>query len=262
MYSLFVASCTADGINFHGGHHDVLIEKCELSYAGDDPIGLWPVSADAHADAQQCQQNIVVRNNVARWPRQYAGMEAGAKSPRDFTDCDCRGFPSCGSQGGCCSHPCFATYAGGSGVQWVNNHCEGAFNILSFNGDYPDPKKTWWCGPQAVAGNTYSQMRGQGSGCRLNGSKTGVCNNKPGPGTVGGQCTADEALLPPPCPYGAAFAACRATPGIGGICYDGSVGGSGGGGVVARVMCVTATRLLAGGSGLCAGYAHKCTIYG
>ena len=30
----------------------------------------------------------------------------------------------------CCPHACFATYAGGSGIQFVNNHCEGSFVFL------------------------------------------------------------------------------------------------------------------------------------
>ena len=57
----------ADGVNFHGGHHNVLIEQCQMSFTGDDPFGLWPSSADAAADAAQCQQNIVLRNNTARY---------------------------------------------------------------------------------------------------------------------------------------------------------------------------------------------------
>ena len=60
----------------------MLIEKCELSFTGDDPIGLWPVSADAKKDPEQCQQNIVIRNNVARWPRQYSGTKVGAGGGR------------------------------------------------------------------------------------------------------------------------------------------------------------------------------------
>jgi hypothetical protein len=238
----------ADGINFHGGHHNVLVEKCELNYAGDDPIGLWPVSVDAASDPNQCQQNIVVRNNIVRWPRQYQGTQAGGKSPRDFAKCDCSDVPK-GS--GCYSHPCFATYAGGSGVQWINNHCHGAFNVLSFNGGYPDPSKTKWCGVLTVAGNTYSQMQGQGSGCRLNSSTSSVCNNRPSPpGTVGGQC--DGAKLPPPCSNSSMFASCKARPGIGGICYNSSE---------VDVLCMTATQLATGGHDLCRGYASKCTIY-
>ena len=85
-------SAAASGINFHGGHHDVLVEDCELSYTGDDPIGLWPVSTDAKADRSvDCQRNIVIRNNTARWPRQYPGQKAGQNGSyaRDEAACDC-----------------------------------------------------------------------------------------------------------------------------------------------------------------------------
>lgn len=237
----------ADGINFHGGHHDVLIEQCELSFTGDDPIGLWPVSADARQDARQCQQNIVIRNNVARWPRQYSGTKAGGKGPRDFANCDC----SDADRGQCYRHPCWATYAGGSGVQWVNNHCEGAWDVLSFNGDFPDPSHTKWCGVLTVVGNTYSQMRGQGSGCRLNSSTASMCNNIPEPpGTIGGQCSKDEAHLPPPCDDRPAFEACKRAPGVAGICFNSSA-----------VVCVTASRVAEGAVDMCEAYADGCTIY-
>jgi len=228
--------------------------KCELSYTGDDPIGLWPVSADAESDPVQCQQNIVIRNNVARWPRQYAGMRAGSSSPRDFSRCDCLDVPS----GQCYRHPCWATYAGGSGVQWVNNHCEGAFNVLAFNGDYPNPKQTKWCGVLAVVGNTYSQIQGQGSGCRLNSSVETICSNRPNPpGTVGGQCTNGEAKLPPPCSSSSRFTLCRAAAGVGGICYNNSGG---------PVSCIPATKLANGALQVqaydfCHGYTSSCTIY-
>ncbi len=254
----------ADGINFHGGHRDVLIEGCELSYTGDDPIGLWPGPA-------QCQRNIVVRNNTARWPRQYAASRAGGPSPRDYPACDC----SDAGPGQCYAHTCFATYAGGSGVQFVHNHCEGARNVLAFNGAYPDPSRTRWCGVLTVAGNTYAEMPGQGSGCRSAGSAAPPCLNRPDPpGTVGGQCAAGEPTLPPPCDAGdARFARCRATPGVGGICYNNhrrhgitvptTAGGDG------VVECVTAERwaaaaaaAAAGGGGVaCAGFHHGCTIY-
>jgi hypothetical protein len=54
----------------------------------------------------------------------------------------------------CCPHACFATYAGGSGIQFINNHCEGAFVFLQFDGDYPTTSETKWCGPVTVVGNT------------------------------------------------------------------------------------------------------------
>ena len=77
-----VSSATqADGINLHGGHHNVLIEGCEMSFTGDDPYGLWPVSADAREDTFSCQQNIVLRNNVARWV--HRGEDRRRRPPSD-----------------------------------------------------------------------------------------------------------------------------------------------------------------------------------
>ena len=35
------------GINFHGEHHNVLIEDCEMGFTSDDPYGLWSVSPQA-----------------------------------------------------------------------------------------------------------------------------------------------------------------------------------------------------------------------
>ena len=69
----------------------MLIENNELSYTGDDPIGLWPVSEQAKLDPTDCQRNIVVRNNTARWPRQYPGQQAGYNGSyaRDEASCDC-----------------------------------------------------------------------------------------------------------------------------------------------------------------------------
>jgi len=149
-----------------------------MSLTGDDPYGLWSVSADASEDTFSCQQNIVLRNNIARWPRAGArgrgSMRARNKSARDFADCDCSSVPmsqTCGhpygSHGSCCQHSCYAAYAGGSGVQILNNSCEGSFLFLQLSGDYPVTKRTKWCGAVAVAGNTVSAMPGQGSGCML-----------------------------------------------------------------------------------------------
>ena len=108
---------------FHGGHQDALVEDCEISYTGDDPYGLWPDSVAATEDRANCQRNIVLRNNVGRWPRQANGnLRAGASAPRDFRDC---AGPKPHAHGGGNWHCCFASYGGGSGVQFLNNHCEG-----------------------------------------------------------------------------------------------------------------------------------------
>ena len=56
--------------SFHGGHQDVLVEDCEISYTGDDPYGLWPDSVASTEDPANCQRNIVLRRNIGRWPRQ------------------------------------------------------------------------------------------------------------------------------------------------------------------------------------------------
>jgi hypothetical protein len=247
----------ADGINFHGGHHDVLIEKCEMNYAGDDAYGLWPVSADAVADpAVNCQRNIVLRNNTARWPRQVQNSisKAGGKGPRDYPDCDCDKYPA-GTT--CYSKPCYATYASGAGIQWVNNHCEGAVQPIHFNPGYPS-NPTKWCGVLSVVGNTYAAMDGQGTGCRLNNSTAPFCRDggehKGPPHSIGGQCERGEAKLPPACADSdiePRFARCRGMAGVGGICYNGS----------GAVQCITAADLANTSTILCAGFTGKCTIY-
>jgi hypothetical protein len=289
---LHAARRWADGLNLHGGHHNVLLEGNEMSMTGDDPYGLWPVSVDARQDNFSCQQNIVLRNNIARWPR--AGGEgqgrvaAGGKSARDFPDCDCKSVPPqhvCAmnrtthkmNQATCCPHSCFATYAGGSGVQFLNNTCEGAFVFLQFNGDFPVTSNTKWCGPVAVAGNTVRAMSRQGSGCMLDNStkRTGRdpspdnwCHNKPTPWahgpyppapTVGGQCSSSDQQLPPPCAQHPAFAACRALPGVGGVCHNNARGSEDT--PDDDVACVSATELARGGPELCTGFAHACTIF-
>ena len=245
----------ADGINFHGGHHNVLIEQCQMSFTGDDPFGLWPSSADAAADAAQCQQNIILRNNTARWPRQYSGSKAGSggRAPRDYPDCDCSDAPP---HSGCYSHTCFATYAGGLGIAFLGNHCEGARALVAFNGDFPDPSKTKWCGVLAVAGNTYAAATGQGSGCRASNSTDPPCVGRSDAPSLGGQCSPGEALLPaacgPPAPSSRLLTACRATPGVGGACYNDS----------GPALCLTAAQLAQGAAqgDLCGGYAHACTL--
>ena len=279
----------ADGINFHGGHHNVLIEDCEMSFTGDDPYGLWSVSADARASNNSCQQNIVLRNNTARWPRAggkerldpQCAQHLNCSSARNFRGCDCSGVPAeniCGipnktsgrlNEASCCPHACFATYAGGSGIQFINNHCDGAFVFLQFDGDFPKTAETKWCGPVSVAGNTVSAYPGQGTGCMLDNSTKregrtpspiNWCHNSPPPWaqgpyppapTIGGQCSADDKLLPPPCPSLPVLSMCRATPGVGGACYNAS----------GSALCLTATQLVETGLELCDGYADKCTIY-
>jgi len=68
------------------------------------------VSADARADNFSCQQNIVLRNNIARWPRAGGKERLGPRchkndsapavvglncsAARTFADCDCSGVPA------------------------------------------------------------------------------------------------------------------------------------------------------------------------
>ena len=242
----------ADGILFHGGHHEVLIERCEMSFTGDDPYGLWPVSSDAAADASSCQADIVVRNNTARWPRQYQNASrAGHRAPRDFPVCDCSDAPPA-VDGPCYGHACYATYAGGRGIQWVNNRCEGALQTFYLFIDFSNPAGTVWCGRLSVAGNTYAAMPGQGAGCRQDSDASSMCSGVPQPpGTIGGQCTQNEEWLPPPCDEGARFASCRARAGVGGACFNSR----------GPVHCLTATELAESGRAPCPGYTGKCTLY-
>ena len=243
----------ADGINFHGGHHNVLIEDCEMSYTGDDPYGLWPVSAEAKADPNDCQMNIVLRNNIGRWPRGYPGMSSSSKlAPRDFPDCDCSDAPK-----NCYSHSCFATYAGGAGIQWINNHCEGAQNFLSFYGDFPDPSKTKWCGPLTIAGNTYSAMAGQGHGCRAGNDNSSFCGGQPTVPLFGGQCGGrNEPVLPPPCSNATAnplLGHCEEQPGVGAMCYNAS-------GAARCVYADHLAQIITEGKKACEGFESVCAI--
>ena len=287
----------ADGINLHGGHHNILIEQCEMNYPGDDPYGFWPVSADVKADPISCQTNIVIRNNIGRWPRQHRGKSPYGRSARDFPRCDCGDVPPAQRNAhknsySCYSHACFGTYAGGQGVQFLNNTCEGAGLFLQLNGGFPAVENgnatadTKWCGPIAVAGNTVGAMPGQGSGCMLDNhtncppttnrsvavsqSCTNWCNKLPPPWsgvyppapTIGGQCSHNETLLPPPCDSNPRFAPCRATPGVAGACYNDNdeVGEA------AAATCLTATQVAEGdssssASAACAGYTTKCVFF-
>jgi hypothetical protein len=138
--------------------------------------------------------------------------------------------------------------------QWVNNHCEGAVQPIHFNPGYPsDPTK--WCGALSVVGNTYAAMGGQGAGCRLNGSTAPFCRDGGTAGppfSIGGQCEAGEAELPPACAdLEPRFEACRTAAGVGGICYNDS----------GLVQCLSAVELANTNTTPCIGYSGKCTIY-
>ena len=224
----------------------MLIEDNELSFTGDDPIGLWPVSEQAKANPNDCQRNIVVRNNTARWPRQFPGQKAGLNGT--FA----RDQPSCNIST-CCNHFCFATYAAGEGVAFLGNRCEGARDVIAFNGGYPNASQSQWCGKLLVAANSYAEYPGQGQGCRLNSDTSSMCSHYlPPPGVLGGQCSRAEALLPPPCDDRAMFDTCKNTPGVAAICFNGDAG---------PVQCVTASKLAQSDQALCPGYSKKCTIF-
>ena len=263
----------ADGINFHGGHHNVLVEGCEISYTGDDPYGLWPDSVQATQDRANCQRNIVLRNNIGRWPRQARGSKehpigAGHSAPRDFPDCDGCAKNDHTCYGGGNWHCCYATYGGGSGVEFLHNHCEGAQGVVRFLAAYPWSVKnyTLYCGPVVVAANTYAAMSGQGRGCRPDNSMQGWCEKtnfsggQPAPFlpvTIGGQCNVSEPSLPPRCPDsgGDGFSACAQTPGVAAVCYNDTVSES--------LRCVSATELaeLVESGAACKGFSGVCTLY-
>ena len=262
----------ADGMNFHGGHQDVLVEQCEMSFTGDDPFGLWPDSVQATADRANCQRNIVLRNNVGRWPRQARGnssvrIAAGHFAPRDFPDC--ADFPEPQRAGGGNWHCCYATYGGGSGVYFLNNHCEGAEGVVRFLAAFPWTVKndTLYCGAVTVARNTYATMQGQGRGCRANGSAQGWCEKsgfqggEPAPlppVTIGGQCNASEPALPARCTDAHALP-CAQAPGVAGVCYGGKKNDGQNGGV----RCVSGTELakLVQTGSMCEGFSSTCTLY-
>ena len=257
----------------------MLIEDCEISFTGDDPYGLWPDSVQARQNRGNCQRDIVLRNNIGRWPRQVQGsnsvqIAAGHFGPRDFPNCGCDhrcDHDSCDKT--TCDfggnwHCCFATYGGGSGVQFLHNHCEGAQGVVRFLAAYPWSVKneTIYCGPVAVAGNTYATMPAQGQNCRPENNTQGWCektNFKGGqpaptpPATIGRQCDSLEPTLPPRCPGSQAdgFAACVRTPGVAGVCYNGTMAD--------KVRCVSGTELIeiAENGTSCDGFAKVCTLY-
>jgi hypothetical protein len=100
----------------------------------------------------------------------------------------------------------------------TNNCCS------AHHAGYPNASQSEWCGKLTVAGNTYAEAAGQGSGCRLDNDASSMCSPYlPPPGVVGRQCGPTEPLLPPPCADAALFDACKAAPGVAGICYSDTV---------------------------------------
>ena len=76
-------------------------------------------------DPANCQRNIVLRRNIGRWPRQGGPRQGGNHAGSHYV---ARNYPDCDGNipnGGGNWHCCFASYGGGSGVQFLNNHCEG-----------------------------------------------------------------------------------------------------------------------------------------
>ena len=158
---------------------------------------------------------------------------------------------------------------------------------MRFLASYPFTVKneTIFCGPVAVAGNTYAALPGQGGGCRSDNSTQGWCEKSeadfcggedkiPNPipasgdtcggqtapvplraATIGGQCNASEPPLPPRCASGGA---CAQIPGVAGVCYNGKLSDD-----TATTRCVSATELaqLVEGAATCKGFSDVCTLY-
>ena len=142
-------------------------------------------------------------------------------------------------------------------MAFLGNQCEGARGVVAFNGGYPNPKQSVWCGKLTVAGNHYHEMPGQGSGCMLENSTESMCSAyRPPPGVIGKQCDSKESAVPPACIDSKLFDECRATPGIAAICYNDSVTSV----VVGKVMCVNASDFASSGTRLCQGFQKKCTL--
>ena len=163
-------------------------------------------------------------------------------------------------------------------VSWA-----GAQGVVRFLASYPFTVKnqTLFCGPVAVAGNTYAAMPGQGVGCRSNDSTQGWCEKSvadfcggeekippiPASGdtcggqtapvplravTIGGQCNSSEPSLPSRCTNGGG---CEKIPGVAGVCHNGQAGDG--------VRCVSATELaqLVERGTTCKGFSDVCVLY-
>ena len=190
----------ADGINFHGGHKNALVEDCEISYTGDDIYAHWPQATfrpgfnNTH-DPRDCSENIVFRNNIGRAPRNgYAG-------PDTFCNGGCSKpaknrpgvFQSTGT--------CFSLWGSGSNMAIVDNHCEETFaGDVGFHPSYTNTRNIqMWCNEIAVDGNTYSNGGNcNTTGCQPNDDKT-MCKTAgswPTDGTIGEDAGCNRSALP------------------------------------------------------------------
>ena len=197
----------ADGINFHGGHKNALVEGCEISYTGDDLYAHWPQATfrpgfnNTH-DPRDCSDSIVFRNNIGRAPRDgYAG-------PDTFCSGGCSHPSKPGAPPGYVSPTgsCFSLWGSGSNMAIVDNHCEETFaGGVNFHKAYTNTRNIqMWCNAIAVDGNTYSNGGScNTSHCQPNDDQT-VCHkfgSWPTNGTIGADLgcneTGGQAALPP-----------------------------------------------------------------
>ena len=210
----------ADGINFHGGHKNALVEDCEISYTGDDLYAVWPQATfrpgfnNTH-DPRDCSDNIIFRNNIGRAPRN------GFAGPDYFCSGGCKkwsGDPTGGSKSGIhkgiiqSTGTCFSLWGAGSNMAIIDNHCEETDVSVGFHPSYTNTRNLqMWCNAIAVDGNTYSNGGScNTTGCQPNDDKT-VCKTAgswptdgngthgpgtDGPGTIGEDLGCNRSALP------------------------------------------------------------------
>ena len=191
----------ADGINFHGGHKNALVEGCEISYTGDDLYAVWPQATfrpgfnNTH-DPRDCSDNIIFRNNIGRAPRN------GFAGPEFFCSGGCKKWSGDHTGGKGPVHKgiiqstgtCFSLWGAGSNMAIIDNHCEETDVSVGFHKVYTNTRNLqMWCNAIAVDGNLYSNGGDcNTTGCQANDDKT-MCKTagswptdgggKDGPGT-------------------------------------------------------------------------------
>tara|TARA_B110000208_G_scaffold176848_1_gene223557 strand:+ start:151 stop:3924 length:3774 start_codon:yes stop_codon:yes gene_type:complete len=187
----------ADGINFHGGHKNALVENCEISYTGDDIYAHWPQATfrpgfnNTH-DPRDCSNNIIFRNNIGRKPSN------GFAGPDKFCKNGCLKWSNGIRQS---TGVCFSLWGSGSNMAIIDNHCEETRDgDVGFHPSYTNTRNIqMWCSEIAVAGNTYSNGGScNTTACQPNEDKT-VCKTQgswPTNGTIGEDqgCNASAAL--------------------------------------------------------------------
>ena len=210
----------ADGINFHGGHKNALVEDCEISYTGDDLYAVWPQATfrpgfNTTHDPRDCSDNIIFRNNIGRAPRNgFAGPEYFCKGGCKKWSGDNDGGSTNGVHKGIIQSTgtCFSLWGAGSNMAIVDNHCEETDVSVGFHPVYTNTRNLqMWCNAIAVDGNTYSNGGNcNTTGCQPNDDPT-MCKTAgswptdgsgkwgPGtdrPGTIGEDPGCNKSALP------------------------------------------------------------------